>query len=113
MRPEEEAKVRRNNADTIETTEGSLIFLRDGKLLRPYDSPYLDKYPEDGKERADKNLVYWALARESYIGFTYNTTLVPKEAVPKNFEGLLHPQLKGKNGISIGQNSDKIIGATL
>src|SRR2546428_8616249 len=113
VRLEEEAKARRNIADTIETTEGSLIFLRDGKLLRPYDSPHLDKYPEDGKERADKRLVYWALARESYIGFTYNTNLVPKEVVPKNFDGLLHTQLKGKMGISIGQTSDKIIGAMI
>jgi iron(III) transport system substrate-binding protein len=113
VRMEEEAKARRNIADTIETTEGSLMFLRDGKLLRPYDSPHLDKYPEDGKERAEKGLVYWALARESYVGFTYNKTLVPKEAVPKNFDGLLHAQLKGKMGISIGQTSDKIIGAMI
>ena len=87
--------------------------MRDGKLLRPYDSPQLDRYPEDGKERADKNLVYWALARESYIGFTYNKTLVTKDAVPKNFDGLFHPQLKGKLGISIGQTSDKVIGAMI
>lgn len=113
VRLEEEAKARRNIADAIETTEGSLIFLRDGKLLRPYDSPHLDRYPEDGKERAGKNLVYWALARESYIGFTYNKTLIPKDAVPKNFDGLLHPQLKGKLGISIGQTSDKVIGAMI
>ena len=113
VRLEEEAKARRNIADAIETTEGSLIFLREGKLLRPYDSPHLDRYPEDGKERADKNLVYWALARESYIGFTYNKTLIPKDAVPKNFDGLLHPQLKGKMGISIGQTSDKVIGAMI
>ena len=113
VRMEEEAKARRNIADTIETTEGSLMFLRDGKLLRPYDSPHLDKYPEDGKERAEKGLVYWALARESYVGFTYNKTLIPKEAVPKNFDGLLHPQLKGKMGISIGQTSDKVIGAMI
>ena len=112
-RLEEEAKARRNIADSIETTEGSLIFLREGKLLRPYDSPHLDRYPEDGKERADKNLVYWALARESYIGFAYNKTLVPKEAAPRNFDGLLHPQLKGTMGISIGQTSDKIIGAMI
>jgi iron(III) transport system substrate-binding protein len=112
-RLEEESKARRNIADAIETTEGSLIFLRDEKLLRPYDSPHLDRYPEDGKERADKNLVYWALARESYIGFAYNKSLVPKEAVPKNFDGLFHPQLKGKMGISIGQTSDKIIGAMI
>jgi len=113
VRLEEEAKARRNIADTIETTEGSLIFLRDEKLLRPYDSPHLDRFPEDGKERADKGLVYWALARESYIGFTYNKNLVPKDAVPKNFEGLFHPQLKGKLGISIGQTSGKIIGAMI
>ena len=113
VRLQEEARARRNIADTIETTEGSLIFLRDDKLLRPYDSPHLDKYPEEGKERADKNLVYWALARESYIGFTYNKSLVPKDAVPKNFDGLFHPALKGKMGISIGQTSDKIIGAMI
>jgi ABC-type glycerol-3-phosphate transport system substrate-binding protein len=87
VRLEEEAKARRNIADTIETTEGSLIFLRDEKLLRPYDSPHLDRFPEDGKERADKGLVYWALARESYIGFAYNKNLVPSDAVPKNFDG--------------------------
>jgi iron(III) transport system substrate-binding protein len=113
VRMQEEAKARRNIADTIETTEGSLIFMRDEKLLRPYDSPHLDKYPEDGKERADKTLVYWALARESYIGFTYNKSLVPKDAVPKNFDGLFHPALKGKMGISVGQTSDKIIGAII
>jgi iron(III) transport system substrate-binding protein len=113
VRMQEEARASRNIADTIETTEGSLIFLRDEKLLRPYDSPHLDKYPEDGKERAGKNLVYWALARESYIGFTYNKSMVPKDAVPKNFDGLFHPGLKGKMGISVGQTSDKIIGAII
>lgn len=79
VRLEEEAKAGRNIADTIETTEGSLIFLRDEKIIRPYDSPYLDKYPGDAKEPANKGLVYWALARESYIGFTYNTKLLPNE----------------------------------
>ncbi len=113
VRLEEEAKAGRKIADTIETTEGSLIFLRDDKLLRPYDSPYLDKYPETGKERAKKGLVYWALARESYVGFTYNTKLLPKEAVPKDFSGLLNPALKDRMGISIGQTSDKVIGAMI
>jgi iron(III) transport system substrate-binding protein len=113
VRLEEEAKAGRKIADAIETTEGSLIFLRDEKLIRPYDSPHLDKYPEDGKERAKKGLVYWALARESYVGFAYNTKLLPKEAVPKDFSGLLHPALEGKMGISIGQTSDKVIGAMI
>src|SRR5262245_12992357 len=61
---EEETKARHYIADTIETTEGNLMFMRDGKLLRPYTSPYLKSYPEDAKEPAEKGLIYWALARE-------------------------------------------------
>jgi iron(III) transport system substrate-binding protein len=110
---EEETKARRNIADAIETTEGNLMFMRDGKLLRPYDSPHLKAYPEDAKERADKGLVYWALARESYIGFMYNKTLVSKPITSKSFEVLLNPELKGKMGISIGETSGKIIGAMI
>ncbi len=33
--------------------------------------------------------------------------------MPKNFDGLFHPALKGKMGISIGQTSDKVIGAMI
>ena len=110
---EEESKARRNIADAIETTEGNLMFMRDGKLLRPYNSLHLKKYPEDAKEPAQKGLYYWALARESYIGFMYNKNLVPKGAVPKDFSGLSHPDLKGRMGISIGETSGKIIGAII
>jgi iron(III) transport system substrate-binding protein len=110
---EEETKARRNIADAIETTEGNLMFMRDGKLLRPYDSPHLKAYPEDAKERAPKGLYYWGLARESYIGFMYNKNLVSKEISQKNFEILLNPELKGKMGISIGETSGKIIGAMI
>lgn len=110
---EEETKARRNIADAIETTEGNLMFMRDGKLLRPYDSPQLKAYPDDAKERADKGLVYWALARESYVGFMYNKNLVPKGFAPKGFEALLTPELKGRMGISVGETSGKIIGAMM
>jgi iron(III) transport system substrate-binding protein len=110
---EEETKARRYIADTIETTEGNLMFMRDGKLLRPYNSPHLKAYPDDAKEPAEKGLVYWALARESYIGFTYNKSLVQKGILPKNFDTLLIPELKGRMGISIGETSDKVIGAMI
>lgn len=110
---QEESRARRNIADAIETTEGNLMFMRDGKLLRPYNSPHLKAYPEDAKEPAQKGLYFWALARESYIGFMYNKNLVPKLASQKNFEILLNPELKGKMGISIGETSGKIIGAMI
>ena len=113
VRMEEEYKARRYIADAIETTEGNLMFMRDGGLLHPYNSPHLSKYPEDAKEPAQKGLYFWALARESYTAFMHNTKLLPKSAAPKNFEGLLNPALKGKMGISVGQTGAKVIGAML
>ncbi|MDH3443279.1 MAG: extracellular solute-binding protein [Deltaproteobacteria bacterium] len=113
VRMEEEYKARRYIADAIETTEGNLMFMRDGGLLHPYNSPHLNKYPDDAKEPAQKGLYYWALARESYTSFMYNTKLLPKSAVAKNFEGLMNPALKGKMGISVGQTGAKVIGAML
>ena len=113
LKLEEESKARRNIADAIETTEGNLMFMRDSKLLRPYNSLHLKKYPDDAKEPAQKGFYYWALARESYVGFMYNKNLVSKGFAPKGFDVLVNPELKGKIGISTGETSGKIIGAMI
>ncbi len=109
----EEAKAKRRIVDTIETTEGNLMFQRDSLLIRPYYSPHFAVYPEEAKQRAEQGLCYWATARESYIGFAYNKNLLPKNAVPKNFEGLLHPQLKSRMGLTLDDTSEKVLGAIL
>jgi iron(III) transport system substrate-binding protein len=114
VRMSEEYRAGRNLVDTIETTEGNLMFMRDSRLLQPYNSPVLKNYPEDSKEEAGKGLYYWALARESYIGFTYNKTLLAAGAVPKNFDGLLSPALKGKMAMPLGGASgSRAIGAMI
>jgi hypothetical protein len=97
----------------FETTEGNLLFMRDAFLLRPYYSPHFKSYPEDAKEKGERGLYFWAIARESYIGFAYNTKLLAKEAVPKNYEGLLHPALKARMGVSVSDPAYKVIGAML
>lgn len=109
----EETKAKRYIADTIESTETNLMFMREGGVLRPYHSPHFNAYPEDSKEKAEKGLYYWAVARESYIGFAYNKKLVQKSAVPKSFDGLLNPELKGKMGMTISEPSYKVIGAII
>lgn len=109
----EEAKAKRSIVDTIETTEANLMFQREAFLLRPYHSPYFASYPEDAKVKAERGLYFWGTARESYIGFGYNKNLVPKDAVPKNYDGLLHPALKGRMGLTIDDTSSKSIGAML
>lgn len=109
----EESKAKRYIADTVETTEGNLAFMRDAFLLRPYHSPYFASYPEDAKEKSERGLYFWGIARESYIGFAYNTKLLPKNAVPKNYEGLLHPALKNRMGVSVSDPAYKVIGAMI
>lgn len=109
----EESKAKRYIADTVETTEGNLMFMRDAFLLRPYHSPHFASYPEDAKEKGERGLYFWGIARESYIGFAYNTKLLSKNAVPKNYGGLLHSDLKGRMGMSISDPSYKVIGAML
>ena len=109
----EEGKARKSIVDTIETTEANLMFQREAFLLRPYHSPYFANYPEDAKVRGERGLYFWGTARESYIGFAYNKTLLPKDAVPKNYEGLLHPTLKGRMGLTIDDTSTKSIAGML
>ena len=53
VRITEEYKAGRNLVDTIETTEGNLMFMRDSRLLQPYNSPVLKAYPDDAKEAAE------------------------------------------------------------
>jgi iron(III) transport system substrate-binding protein len=113
VRMMEEAKARRYIVDTVETTEGNLMFMREAFLLRPYHSPHFASYPEDAKEKGERGLYFWGIARESYIGFAYNTKLLPRDAVPKNYQGLLHPALKGRMGVSISDPTYKVIGAML
>jgi len=109
----EESKAKRYIVDTVETTEGNLMFMRDAFLLRPYHSPHFASFPEDAKEKGERGLYFWAIARESYIGFAYNKKLLSKNAVPKNYEGLLHPELKGRMGVSVSDPSYKVIGAII
>jgi len=97
--------------DDAHHREPYLLFMRDAFLLRPYHSPYFKSYPEDAKEKGERGLYFWAIARESYIGFAYNTKLLAKEAVPKNYEGLLHPAMKARMGVSVSDPAYKVIGA--
>ena len=109
----EEAKAKRAIVDTIETTESNLMFQREAFLLRPYHSPYFASYPEDAKVKGERGLYFWGTARESYIGFGYNKNLLPKDAVPKNYQGLLHPALKGRMGLTLDDTSNKAIAGML
>ena len=104
VRMMEEAKAKRYIVDAVETTEGNLMFMREAFLLRPYHSPHFASYPEDAKEKGERGLYSWGIARESYIGFAYNKKLLSKSAVPKNYEGPATSGTKRPHG-SVRQRS--------
>jgi len=106
-----EAAAKRHLADAIETTLPGLLTFRDNQLLLPYTSPHLAGFPDDAKEKAPRNLVYWTHARESYIGFAYNKNFLKAADAPKNFDGLLKPALRDNMGLSGDDTGARIIGA--
>jgi iron(III) transport system substrate-binding protein len=99
--------------DSIETTFPVLKVMQEYKLLAPYVSPYLTLYPDEAKEKTDKGLVYWTTDRESYIGLAYNTNVIQGSAVPKNFDDLLRPEVKGKIGFATSDTGARVVAAML
>lgn len=108
-----EAKARRHLVDAIETTVPGLMTFRDNRLLIAYTSPYLAAFPDDSKERTGKNLAYWTIVRESFVGFAYNTNLVSAAEAPKNFDGLLRPALRDKMAMPGDETGARMIAAML
>jgi iron(III) transport system substrate-binding protein len=108
-----EAQANRPIVDTIETTLPLLKLLRDNKLLVPFYFPMQAKYPEHVKEKAPKGLYFWAIDRESHIGLAYNKNSIPAQLVPKNYDGLLRPELKDKIGLAGSDTGVTVVGAML
>lgn len=108
-----EAQARRYIVDTVESTLPLLKAMRDSKLLMPFHSPHFAKYPEQVKEKADKELFFWTVVRESYIGLGYNKKAIPAATVPKSYDDLLKPELKDKIGFSTTDTGSRVIAALL
>lgn len=108
-----ETQAQRFLADAIESTPPILMVLRDNGVLMPYGSLHLAKYPDDSKIKADKGLIYWVTDRESYLGLGYNKNSIAANAVPKSYEDLLRPELKGKIALTTDSTGERVLGTML
>lgn len=108
-----EAQAQRYIADTLETTIPLLKLLKENQMLVPYTFPTQGKFPDNVKEKAPKGLVYWAIDRESHIGLAYNKKLIAANLAPKNYQGLLRPELKDKIAFAGSDTGVTVIGALL
>ncbi len=108
-----ETQAKRPILDTLETTLPLLKLMRDNNLLVPYYFPTQAKYPEHVKEKAPKGLNFWAIDRESHIGLAYNRNSLAANLAPKNYDGLLHPELKDKIAFAGSDTGVTVVGAML
>lgn len=109
----EERRAKRYLADAIESTPPQVMLLRDSQALQPFTSPYLANYPEISKETASGELVFWATDRESLIGVGYNKNSMRDKFLPKKFDDLLNPALKGLMSTANNETGARAIGAML
>ena len=86
--------------------------MRDAFLLRPYHSPYFSPILRMPRKRRARVVFLGDCARVIHRICLQQQTAA-KDAVPKNYDGLLHPALKGRMGVSVSDPAYKVIGAML
>ena len=108
-----EAQAKKYLMDVAESSPPLLMLMRAMKRLTPFRVPHLAKFSADAKEDAGNGAVFWATDRESYMGFAYNKDKLPASAVPKNYDGLLNPALKGRMSFVTTDTGSRTVGAML
>ena len=109
-----ESQAKRYLMDVAESSPPLLMLMRAMKRLLPHSACRISpSSAADAKEDAGKGTVFWATDRESYMGFAYNKDKLPATAVPKNYDGLLNPALKGKMAFVTTDTGSRTVGAML
>src|SRR5262245_25937547 len=83
------------------------------KLIQPLINSHIAKLIPDEREEAGKGAVHWANVRESYMEFAYNKNKQPAIGVPKNYDGLLNPALKGRMSFVTTDTGSRTVAAML
>jgi len=85
--------------DATSNSGFEMHLLNKARLLARYQSPEFNSFLADSKDRAG----YWVDMYSNVRVLTYNSRLVPKEKVPRNYEDLLDPGWKGAIGFPEAQ----------
>lgn len=96
-----EAEARSNHYtwDLAEPDWPTMVAMKGDNLLAPYYSPEALKQPSSLVLSAGGKNVWSATQFITYVGFGYNTQLLPSSAVPKTYQQEVNPALKGKVGL--------------
>jgi iron(III) transport system substrate-binding protein len=99
-----EARAQKGLFDVFNTNQESVLPLKKRGLLARYNSPEAAFYDDDLKDKED----YWHAAYVIPWFLGYNTGMVKKDEVPKNYEELLQPKWKGRR-IALGTDNGSLV----
>jgi ABC-type Fe3+ transport system substrate-binding protein len=108
-----EAQAKRYLMDVAESSPPLLMLMQALKFLQPFANAYVNQLIADAREEAGKGAVYFATVRESYMGFAYNRDKLPASAVPKDYDDLLKPALKGRMSFVTTDTGSRTVGGML
>jgi iron(III) transport system substrate-binding protein len=109
----QEAQANKPVFDVVEVSPTASLILDSDKLLAPYSSPSAAQLPDQLKTPGGNGLTLSASDRVSYVGFGYNTKLIPPSAVPKTMEDLMNSELSGKLTLAGSATGYRWAGAVL
>lgn len=112
-RATQEGQAGQNVFDVIESPPTAIRVLADGGLTTPYFSPAVERIGTEFKTPASGGLFESATVRVQFIGFGYNTTLIPETAVPSKTEDLMNPALTGKLHLAGSTTGKRWLGSVL
>jgi iron(III) transport system substrate-binding protein len=99
--------------DVIDQQISGFLIWKNEKRMAPFWTPAVDHLASSAKELLEKDKALWVINRESYVGFGYNSKLLPSAAIPKKYVDLLNPMLKGKMGLDGGSTGVRWLGGIL
>jgi len=99
-----EARAQKGLFDVFNTNQESVLPLKKRGLIARYASPEAAFYDDDLKDREG----YWHAAYVIPWFLGYNTGMVKKDEVPKNYDELLQPKWKGRK-IALGTDNGMLI----
>lgn len=108
-----EAQAKRFIMDVAESSPTLLMLMQALKFLQPYSNQFVNKLIPDARAEAGKGAVYYATVRESYMGFAYNKNKLPASAVPRDYDDLLKPALKGRMSFVTTDTGSRTVGSML
>lgn len=109
----EETKADRLQGDIMELSSDAYRELAATGVMATFSTPISSKYSDRFTLKDDKGAILGIGDRASYVSFAYNKDKVPAKDVPKTWDDLLNPALKGKIALTDSTTGVRLLGNIL